>query len=112
MLNYKINVCTSGTFVVKMVGSLCNWNVGSCPTMIKEGNCIWSYTFKEGTMNSFNYKFVVAQGSISYMWENDPNRKFIGSSLASLVKKIDSGIYEFCNYVKTGKLVTLTCKWK
>ena len=63
-------------------------------------------------MNSFNYKFVVAQGSISYMWENDPNRKFIGSSLASLVKKIDSGIYEFCNYVKTGKLVTLTCKWK
>ena len=46
------------------------------------------------------------------MWENDPNRKFIGSSLASLVKKIDSGIYEFCNYVKTGKLVTLTCKWK
>ena len=95
-----------------MVGSLCNWNVGSCPTMTKEGNCIWSYTFKEGTMNSFNYKFVVAQGSISYMWENDPNRKFIGSSLASLVKKIDSGIYEFCNYVKTGKLVTLTCKWK
>jgi hypothetical protein len=95
-----------------MVGSLCNWNVGSCPTMTKEGNCIWSYTYKEGTMNSFNYKFVVAQGSISYMWENDPNRKFIGSSLASLVKKIDSGIYEFCNYVKTGKLVTLTCKWK
>ena len=111
-VKFKINVCTSGTFVVKMVGSLCNWNVGSCPTMIKEGNCIWSYTFKEGTMNSFNYKFVVAQGSISYMWENDPNRKFIGSSLASLVKKIDSGIYEFCNYVKTGKLVTLTCKWK
>ena len=78
-----------------MVGSLCKWNVGSCPTMTKEGNCIWSYTYKEGTMNSFNYKFVVAQGSISYMWENDPNRKFIGSSLAALVKKL---ILEYMNF--------------
>ena len=95
-----------------MVGSLCNWNVGSCPTMTKEGNCTWTYTFKEGTSNSFNYKFVVAQGSIALLWESDPNRRFIDSTLASLAKKIDSGIYEFCNYVRSGKLITLTCKWR
>ena len=46
------------------------------------------------------------------MWENDPNRRFSGSSLASLAKKIDSGIYESCNYVKEGKLITLTCNWR
>ena len=111
-VKFKINICTSGSFTVKMVGTLCNWNVGSCPDMIKEGNCTWSYTYKEGTLNSFNYKFVVSEGSIASMWENDPNRRFSGSSLVSLAKKIDSGIYESCNYVKEGKLITLTCNWR
>ena len=111
-VKFKINACTSAPFAVKMVGSLCNWNVGSCPTMTKEGNCTWTYTFKEGTSNSFNNKFVVAQGSIALMWESDPNRRFSGSTLASLAKKIDSGIYEFCNYARSEKLITLTCKWR
>ena len=111
-VKFKIHICTAPSYVVKMVGSNCNWNVGFCPSMIQEGNCDWSYTYKEGTVNSFNYKFSVAFKNSVLIWESDPNRKFNGPALASLVKKSPSGLYELCTYSTSGNIITLNCFWK
>lgn len=110
-VKFKINYCVSGS-VIKLVGSLNNWNVGNAITMNSEGNCVWSTTLSEGTKKSFTYKFVVANGSSASRWENDPNRVFDGESLALTASSSSSGSYQNCSYSKSGKLITLTCLWK
>lgn len=111
-VKFKINYCTSGSQVIKIVGSLCNWSVGGCTSLTHEGNCIWSTTFSSGTTQSFVYKFVVANGNSAYRWENDPNRQFNGNSLVAAASGTTSGKYENCNFTKNGNLITLICTWR
>ncbi len=80
----KINYCTSGSQIVKAVGSHCSWNVGSCTSLTNEGNCNYVATFSQGTNQSFSYKFVIASESTAYRWESDPNRTFNGADLKAL----------------------------
>ena len=108
----KINYCTSGSQIVKAVGSHCSWNVGSCTAMTNEGNCNYVATFSKGTKQSFSYKFVIASGSTAYRWESDPNRTFNGANLKALADKASSGKYESCDYKKSGNVITLTCYWR
>ena len=111
-VKFKINYCTTGSQSVALVGSQCSWSIGSCNSMTNEGNCNWSVTFAKGTDKSFNYKFVIANGSSAVRWESDPNRVFNGASLYKLAKSASSGNYESCSYTKSGTLVTLTCSWR
>lgn len=110
-VKFKINYCTSSQ-VIKVVGSLCNWSISSCPTMTHEGNCVWSTTFSAATSKTFIYKFLVATGNTANRWESDPNRIFNGASLVSLANKSSSGKYETCSYSKSGKVITLECSWR
>ena len=95
-----------------MVGSQCSWSVSSCAGMVSEGNCNWSVTYSKGTAKTFNYKFVIANGSSAVRWESDPNRVFNGASLKSLANSASSGKYENCSYSKSGSVITLTCSWR
>ena len=108
----KINYCTSNGQIVRLVGSHCSWNVGSCTAMTNEGNCNWSATFTKGTAQTFNYKFVIASGSSASRWENDPNRQFNGANLKKLANTSSNGTYESCTYTKSGNVITLTCSWR
>jgi len=108
----KINYCTSNGQIVRLVGSHCSWNVGSCTAMTNEGNCNWSATFTKGTAQTFNYKFVIASGSSASRWENDPNRQFNGANLKKLANTSSNGTYESCKYTKSGNVITLTCSWR
>ena len=108
----KINYCTSGSNIVKLVGSHCSWNVGSCTAMTNEGNCNWAATFAKGTTKSFNYKFVIAAGSSASRWESDPNRQFNGANLKKLADTAASGKYESCDYSKSGSVISLKCYWR
>ena len=80
--------------------------------MTNEGSCNWSATFTKGTAKTFNYKFVIANGSSASRWENDPNRQFNGASLLKLVNAASSGSYENCTYKKEGSVITMTCFWR
>ena len=111
-VKFKINVCTSGSQVVKMIGSFCSWEAGGCPAMKDEGNCNWSYTIREGTSLSFSYKFAIVLGSSISKIESDPNRRFDGYSLASLAEYSTDGKYESCSFVKSGNIITLFCAWR
>ena len=111
-VNIKINYCTSGSQIVKIVGGHCAWNIGSCTSMKNEGNCNWAATFLKGTSQNFSYKFVIASGSSAYRWESDPNRNFNGARLKTLADKASSGTYESCSYNKSGNTITLTCTWR
>jgi len=108
----NINYCTSGSQIVKMVGSHCSWNVGSCTAMTHQGNCNWSATFSKGTSKNFSYKFVIASGSTAYRWESDPNRTFNGANLKAVADKASSGTYETCSYSKSGSVINLNCSWR
>ena len=108
----KINYCTSGSQIVKMVGSHCSWNVGSCTSMTNEGNCNWVATLSKGTNQKFSFKFVIGSGSSASRWESDPNRTFNGADLKSVADKAANGKYESCDYSKSGSLITLTCYWR
>ena len=106
----KINYCTSNGQIVRLVGSHCSWSVGSCTAMTNEGSCNWSATFT--TAQTFNYKFVIANGSSASRWESDPNRQFNGASLKKLADSVASGSYETCTYKKAGSVITMTCFWR
>ena len=108
----KINYCTSGSQIVKAVGSHCSWNVGSCTSMTNEGNCNFVATLSQGTNQSFSYKFVIASESTAYRWESDPNRTFNGANLKALADTASTGTYESCDYSKSGNVITLTCYWR
>ena len=108
----KINYCTSGSQIVKAVGSHCSWNVGSCTSLTNEGNCNYVATFSQGTNQSFSYKFVIASESTAYRWESDPNRTFNGADLKALADTEATGTYESCDYSKSGNVITLTCYWR
>ena len=108
----KINYCTSGSQIVKVVGSHCSWNVASGTSLKNEGNCNYVATFSKGTNLNFSYKFVIASGSTAYRWESDPNRTFNGANLKALADKASSGKYESCDYSKSGNVITLTCYWR
>ena len=108
----KINYCTSGSQIVKMVGSHCSWNVGSCTSMTNEGNCNWVATLSKGTNQKFSFKFVIGSGSSASRWESDPNRTFNGADLKSVADKAANGKYESCDYSKSGSVITLTCYWR
>ena len=111
-VKFKINYCTSGSQVVKLVGAHCSWNVGTCNTLTNEGSCNWSATISKATAKTFTYKFVIANGSSAYRWESDPNRNFNGATLKSTVAKSTAGTYEKCSYVKSGTTITLICTWR
>ena len=104
----KINYCTSGSQIVKMVGSHCSWNVGSCTSMTNEGNCNWVATLSKGTNQKFSFKFIIGSGSSASRWESDPNRTFNGADLKSVADKAANGKYESCDYSKSGSVITLT----
>jgi hypothetical protein len=106
----KINYCTSNGQIVRLVGSHCSWSVGSCTAMTNEGSCNWSATFT--TAQTFNYKFVIANGSSASRWESDPNRQFNGASLKKLADSVATGSYETCTYKKVGSVITMTCFWR
>ena len=108
----KINYCTSNGQIVRLVGSHCSWNVGACTAMTNEGNCNWVATFTKGTTQTFNYKFVISNGSSASRWENDPNRQFNGVNLKKLADTSSNGTYESCNYNKSGNVITLVCSWR
>ena len=108
----KINYCTSGSQIVKAVGSHCSWNVGSCTSLTNEGNCNFVATLSQGTNQSFSYKFVIASESTAYRWESDPNRTFNGANLKALADTASTGTYESCDYSKSGNVITLTCYWR
>ena len=108
----KINYCTSGSQIVKMVGSHCSWNVGSCTSMTNEGNCNWVATLSKGTNQKFSFKFIIGSGSSASRWESDPNRTFNGADLKSVADKAANGKYESCDYSKSGSVITLTCYWR
>ena len=108
----KINYCTSGSQIVKMVGSHCSWNVGSCTSMTNEGNCNWVATLSKGTNQKFSFKFIIGSGSSASRWESDPNRTFNGADLKSVADKTANGKYESCDYSKSGSVITLTCYWR
>ena len=111
-VKFQINYCTSGSEVVKLVGSHCTWHVGTCPQMTNTGNCNWAYTFSKGTSKSFSYKYVIAVGSSASRWESDPNRNFDGTSLKNLAKASASGKYDSCTYTKSGSVISLSCSWR
>ena len=73
-VKFKINYCTNGNEVVKMVGEFCSWDVSKAITFKNEGNCDWSYTF-DNQNTSFEYKFIISNGS-SAKWESGANRIF------------------------------------
>jgi len=109
-VKFKINYCTSGNEVVKIVGEFCSWDVSKAITFKNEGNCDWSYTF-DNQNTSFEYKFIIANGS-SAKWETGANRIFNLSSLIKLAKSNPKGTYQNCSFVQNGKAITLTCSWK
>jgi hypothetical protein len=111
-VKFRINYCTTGSQKATMVGSQCSWSVGSCAGMTNEGNCNWSVTYAKLTAKTFNYKFVIANGSSAVRWESDPNRVFNGASLKKLADAASSGKYENCSYSKSGSVITLTCSWR
>ena len=111
-VKFRINYCTTGSQKATMVGSQCSWSVSSCAGMVSEGNCNWSVTYSKGTAKTFNYKFVIANGSSAVRWESDPNRVFNGANLKSLANSASSGKYENCSYSKSGSVITLTCSWR
>ena len=77
---------------MKLVGSYCNWNVGSALNMTQVKSCNWTATIREGTSLEFKYKFVEAIGSSAYKIENDPYRIFKGSALAYAARKNPKGV--------------------
>ena len=112
-VQFKINYCVTGTQVVQIVGSLCNWNEkGGCITMQKIENCNWITMFLEGTSKFFNYKFAIFNAGKIERWEDNPNREFNGTILKDKIKKSPKGIYEACEYETSGNLVMLTCHWR
>ena len=111
-VKFRINYCTSGSQVVKLVGAHCSWSVGTCTALTNEGSCYWSTTISKGTEKTFAYKFVIANGSSAYRWESDPNRTFDGPTLKTAATKSASGAYEKCSYVKSGNTITLVCTWR
>ena len=110
-IKFKINYCTSGTNIVKMVGEFCSWELDKGYNLKDEGNCDWSYTITEPS-SSFKYKFVIANGNTATKWESDPNRLFSLTGLITSMDSSSSGKYESCNYNKSGNLVTLNCNWR
>ena len=112
-VQFNINYCLTGTQVVQIVGSLCNWNEkGGCITMQKIENCNWITMFLEGTSKFFNYKFAIFNAGKIERWEDNPNREFNGTILKDKIKKSPKGIYEACEYETSGNLVMLTCHWR
>lgn len=111
-IKFKINYCTSGSQIVKVVGSHCSWNVGTCTSMSNTGSCNWEATISNASEKTFSYKFVIANGSSAYRWESDPNRTFNGPALVSQANKASTGTYEKCSYVKSGTTITLICVWR
>jgi len=109
-VKFRINYCTSGNEVVKMVGEFCSWDVSKAITFKNEGNCDWSYTF-DNQNTSFEYKFIISNGS-SAKWESGANRIFNLSSLIKSAKSNPKGTYQNCAFVQNGKVITLTCSWK
>lgn len=109
-VKFRINYCTSGNEVVKMVGEFCSWDVSKAITFKNEGNCDWSYTF-DSQNTSFEYKFIISNGS-SAKWESGANRIFNLSSLIKSAKSNPKGTYQNCAFVQNGKVITLTCSWK
>ena len=110
-VKFKINYCTSGSEVLRMVGEFCSWKVDQGYLMTNEGSCNWTYTIANPS-TSFKYKFVVANGSIASKWENDPNRLFSINALANAISSSNSGKYENCSYSKSSDIITLTCSWR
>ena len=108
----KINYCTDYGQIVKVVGSHCAWNVGSCPSMTNEGNCNWAFTISKGTTETFNYKYVITKDNSAIRWESDPNRQYDGPSLKRIADASSSGKFDSCSFIKSGNLVTLTCYWR
>lgn len=112
-VRFNITYCTSGSRIIKLVGTNCLWNVGKCPELILDKNCAWySPLFKNIEDLNFVYKFAVVSGSDIYKWESNPNRKFNGGALLSLVKKSPTGNYEDCKYSLIDNTITLVCYWK
>ena len=109
-VKFRINYCTSGNEVVKMVGEFCSWDVSKAITFKNEGNCDWSYTF-DSQNTSFEYKFIISNGS-SAKWESGANRIFNLFSLIKSAKSNPKGTYQNCAFVQNGKVITLTCSWK
>ena len=110
-VKFKINYCTSGSDVIKMIGDFCNWNIASATTFTNEGSCNWVYTFNT-PKSTMSYKFVTSNGNSITRWESDPNRTFNLAALKSAVNSSSSGKYQSCNYIKSESLVTLTCTWR
>ena len=71
-----------------------------------------AYTLKDGTSQTFYYKFVTANGNIIDRWESDPNRYFNGKQLLEFTKTSKSGTYSNCKYQLKENLITLNCSWK
>ena len=95
-----------------MIGSYCQWNEGTCPTMAQDKNCNWSTILKSATSYNFHYKFAeIIQKSI-YKMENDPFRTFNGELLAKYATNNITGKYEDCYYSTSGNLITLVCSWR
>ena len=111
-VRFNISYCTAGYRVMKLVGSFCNWNVGSGLNMTQVKSCNWTATIRDGTSLEFKYKFVEAIGSSAYKVESDPYRVFKGSALADAARKKPKGIYENCNYTTISNLITLACTWR
>ena len=109
-VKFKINYCTSGNEVVKMVGEFCSWDVSKALTFKNEGNCDWSYTF-DNQNTTFEYKFIISNGN-SAKWETGANRIFNLSSLIKSAKSNPKGTYQNCSFVQNGNVITLTCSWK
>ena len=109
-VKFRINYCTSGNEVVKMVGEFCSWDVSKALTFKNEGNCDWSYTF-DNQNTTFEYKFIISNGN-SAKWETGANRIFNLSSLIKSAKSNPKGTYQNCSFVQNGNVITLTCSWK
>ena len=111
-VRFNITYCTEDYNVMKIVGSFCNYQVGSADPMIQDKKCHWTYTFRDGTTKEFRYKFVDSIEGSAYKVESDPFRIFKGSTLAKLARKSIAGKYEDCDYSISGDMITLVCTWR
>lgn len=111
-VRFNISYCTSGSRVIKMVGSTCYWSVAKCPEMTHYTNCVWISSLRNALKENFTYKFVVANGNSAYLWESDPFRQFNGQNLINLAKKSPNGKYEDCLYSKIANVIYLQCFWR
>ena len=111
-VRFNITYCTSGSRVIKMVGSNCAWNIAKCPEMVQYTTCVWMFNLRNALKENFTYKFLIASGNSAYLWEGDPFRQFNGQNLITLAKKSPKGKYEDCNYTKIDNVIYLQCFWR